>query len=102
MAEAKEINKKIPRQITVHDDVTIINLELTKDEAAFLKALMGKIAGPENGLRGIAKDISTALHAVIGPRYFVGNWWFENQGPRSMAFGRDTTVEDNISSEFDW
>jgi hypothetical protein len=104
MAEAKEMNKKVPRQIIVHDDVTVVNLELSVEEAKFLRAVMNKISGSSQGLRGIADGIGTALQAVVGSQYFTADCWFDNDYYRDgkrcgLSFGKETSVENHISTD---
>lgn len=100
MAKAEKTVKRIPR--TVYDEVETVVLELTKDEAIFLKAAMQKVGGAPEGLRGLADSIGAALTEVVGSRYFTNDAWFNNDYYRDgtrcgFSFGNDTSVATHIT-----
>lgn len=99
MAKAEREVKKVAR--TVYDETEVITLELTEEEAIFLKACMCKVGGDPKGLRGHADSISNALLPIVGNRYFNRDSWFRNEYYRDgercgYSFDDDTSVEKNI------
>lgn len=99
MAKAEKAIKKIAR--TVYEEQQVITLELTEEEAIFLKAAMTKVGGDPDGLRGVADNISSALHPIVGNRYFTDDAWFKNEYYRDgkrcgYSFDSDTSVETHI------
>lgn len=100
MAKAEKIVKKVPK--TVYVEEKTITLELTEDEAIFLKAAMTKVGGSPEGLRGVANGISDALFDVVGARYFTNDAWFNNDYYRDgtrcgFSFGENTSVASHIT-----
>jgi len=106
MAEAEKTVKTIAR--TVYENKDVVILELTEEEAIFLKACMTKIGGDPKGLRGVADSISDALQPIVGDRYFNKDSWFRNEYYRDgkrcgYSFDDDTSVEKNIvRATYDW
>lgn len=109
MAKAEKTVKKIPKTIYVEEKS--ITLELTEEEAIFLKACMVKVGGSPKGLRGLADSIGDALHSVTGPRYFSNDAWFDNDYYRDgkrcgFSFGNETSVDTHITKkipgQFQW
>ncbi len=109
MASAERKVKKIPTTVYVEEKTVV--LELTEDEAIFLKAAMTKVGGSPEGLRGLADSISDALDPIVGSRYFTNDAWFDNDYYRDgkrcgFSFGNQTSVDTHINKKlpgsFDW
>ncbi len=100
MAQAKKEIKKVAR--TVYDESEVVTLELSKEEAIFLKACMTKVGGDPGGLRGIADNIAIALHPIVGNRFFTNDAWFKNEYFKSgercgYSFDSNTSVDTHIT-----
>lgn len=99
MANAEKTVKEITK--TVYETKDVIVLELTEDEAIFLKACMTKVAGDSGGLRGVADSIAKALDPIVGKRYFIKDAWFKNDYYRTgercgYSFDDSTSVKTHI------
>lgn len=92
MAEAKISSKEV--EITKIVNMDLVNLELSMDEAAFLKALLEKIGGSPDGLRGISDGISKALREAIGYRSF--NSAALMQGRQNTVYFAETSKPSDI------
>ena len=65
MATASRTTTTIPKVIETIETVTSITLDLSLQEAMFLRGLLfNHIAGPNNGPRGLSNAIGQALRAA--------------------------------------
>jgi len=94
MAKAEQATKKVARPIQ-YDEVKIVTLELSWEEALFLSAVTGKIGGnPESSMRIHSDSIRNALSSIVGRRHFTQSAW-KNEEPLGLYFSDYTNVEND-------
>jgi hypothetical protein len=97
MANAKSQIKKVARPIE-YDEVEMVTLELTREEALFLSAITSKIGGnPDNSLRSLSDSIRNALESVVGRQHFADSAW-RGEEPAGFFFANNTNAEEDTTT----
>lgn len=82
--------KTIEREVTVTQEVEMVSLELTKDEAQFLRDITHRIGGnPGTSRRGIADRLAVALTPFTE---YPSVKDFNDTGIRSAIYFNDSEV----------
>lgn len=82
--------KTVEREVTITQEVEVVTLELTKDEAQFLRDITHRIGGnPGTSRRGIADRLSLALTPFTA---YPSIKDFNDTGQRSAIYFNDSEV----------
>ncbi len=94
MAEATISTKTVERIIRVPEDE--VTLTLSKEEAKYVVALLGKVGGDGDGVRKIGTNIRTALISAVGKWYFRRN---AIKSPSALRFNEGFHADNSFTTD---